>query len=99
MITEQQAEELKEQIFQNYVKLRQYHIQQLLDMHKLTAGRRIKLNGKTYQLLDFDKMCEYNDLRSFYPDLYGRMVRVNGELSKIAYRLYICRSSDVEIVG
>lgn len=99
MITEEQAQEMMKQISYNYKELRKYHVQKLLDKHKLKAGCRIKLGGKTYQLPDFDTLCEYNDLRSYYPDLYGRLVKVNGELSKNAYRIYIFTTSTYEIVN
>lgn len=99
MLTEQQVEEMKEQITHNYKELRKYHIQKLLDYYGLTAGCKIKLDGKLYQLLDFDNLCEYNDLRSFYPYLYGRKIKVDGNLHKNVQTIYIFRNSNVEIVG
>lgn len=99
MITEQQADEMKEQIEQNYVELRKYHVQQLLDTYKLTAGCRFKLNGKMYELLDFDGLCNYNDLRSYYPYLHARLVKKDGELGKVVQCIYVSHYGDIEIVG
>lgn len=99
MITKEQAEEMKAQIEFNYIELRKYHIQQLLDKHKLTAGCRFKLNGKTYQLLDFDGLCNYNDLRSYFPYLYARLVKKDGELGKVAQSIYISHYDNIELVN
>lgn len=99
MITEQQAKKMKEQIEQNYVELRKYHVQRLLDEMKLTAGCRFKLNGKMYELLDFDGLCNYNNLRSYYVYLYGRLVKKDGKLGKVVQSIYILNYDNFEIIG
>ncbi len=97
MLTDKQVQELKEQITHNYEELRKYHVQKLLNEKGLTPGCRIKTGDKIYQLSTFDELCQYNDLRSYHPYLYGRLIKKNGELGKVVNTIYIYR--DFEIVG
>lgn len=51
------------------------------------------------ELLDFDRLCQYNDLRSYYPYLYCLLVKKDGELGKVARSIYIADYDNLEIVN
>lgn len=81
MLTEQQVEEMKEQITHNYKELRKYHIQKLLDYHGLTAGcvRTQKQHKLTIPAELIDYIKAYLTDCGYRVDLHHGNNKISGE--------------------
>lgn len=86
MLTKEEVKELETAVKEMQLKLHRHYIEEILHNCGIKAGDKVMNYGRLYQVLDMEKLEEYNRVGG-YISLYGRLIKKDGELGAVVHEL------------
>jgi hypothetical protein len=86
MLDKEEVLKLETAVKEMQLKLHRHYIEEVLYNCRIKAGDKVMNYGRLYQVLDMEKLEEYNRVGG-YISLYGRLVKKNGELGEVVHEL------------
>lgn len=87
MLDKEEVLKLETAVKEMQLKLHRHYIEEVLHNCRISAGDKVMNYGRLYQVLDMEKLEEYNPVGCKYVNLYGRLVKKNGELGAVVHEL------------
>ena len=88
MLTKEEVAELENLVKETQLRLHKHYIEESLHKCDVECGEKVAYLDKVYQILDMDRLMELNRLGSKWVNLYGTLIKKDGEPSVLVHSLY-----------